>query len=280
MLRALSGLQVDRVWLDIEQGSTYWRGEQFNRDFVSRLISAGGNFPLGVYANWNSWREIMGRGFHQAMSLPLWYPHYQTSGQTFSDFQRFGGWTGPVARQFSESGRSCGIGYDVNWTPDLSVFLGGNRGGGSSQNPTPRPTPRPTPSPTTSPSVTPFAPRCLVATAGLNIRDAPNGRIVGSMVKGTRVQATGIASGWYKIPGGFSSASYLRPCSSPPSSSARMCARVNSNVRSAPSMQGRVLRVVTKHGPVQVLGRSGNWLRVRTASGVVGYSYRNLYVSC
>lgn len=75
LLQALSGVSYTRIWLDIEQASTYWRDVNFNRNFLSRLMAAAGSAPLGIYANWNGWREAMGTGFHAAQSLPLWYPH-------------------------------------------------------------------------------------------------------------------------------------------------------------------------------------------------------------
>ena len=198
-----------------------------------------------------------------------------SNGQTEADFQTFGGWQGGVARQFSESGRSCGISYDVNWTPDISIFLGN----GGSDRGTVSPPPRVTPTP--RPTTTPFSPRCVQARVGVNLRSSPNGRIIGSFRAGTQLQASGISNGWYKVPGGYSFANLFTQCSATrPTTSSRMCARVNSNVRSSASMNGKVVRIVPKGVAVTVLGRTGNWLRIQVPSGAIGFSFHNLYTTC
>jgi hypothetical protein len=72
--------------------------------------------PLRADSNWNSWSEIVGRGWTGASSLPIWYPHYDNR-PSFSDFQSFGGWSRPSIKQYSDTHSLCGVGVDSNWYP-------------------------------------------------------------------------------------------------------------------------------------------------------------------
>jgi len=67
----------------------------------------------GIYANWNSWSEIMCDSTEFA-NLPIWYPHYDNDA-SFSDFQAFGGWSKPNIKQFKGTTAFCGTSIDVNY---------------------------------------------------------------------------------------------------------------------------------------------------------------------
>ena len=72
----------------------------------------------GIYANWNSWSEIVGRdwSYPSSQGLPVWYPHYDDSA-SFSDFQAFGGWSKPNIKQYLGDKTSCSAGVDYNYYP-------------------------------------------------------------------------------------------------------------------------------------------------------------------
>ena len=64
----------------------------------------------------NMWSQIMGsagacNGFG---SIPLWYAHYDNN-PSFSDFQKFGGWTKPNMKQYEGDVTLCGAGVDYSW---------------------------------------------------------------------------------------------------------------------------------------------------------------------
>eukprot|EP00943_MAST-04B_sp_MAST-4B-sp1_P002110 g2110.t1 len=88
---------VGMLWYDIEPYS--WSKDlNANTIFLKRMIEAGKrlNVKAGIYSNWNSWAEIMGKdwSYPKSQGLQLWYPHYDGL-KSFSDFQSFGGWDTP-----------------------------------------------------------------------------------------------------------------------------------------------------------------------------------------
>jgi hypothetical protein len=50
--------------------------------------------------------------------MPIWYAHYDGE-PSFNDWQSFGGWSRPTAKQFSDQGHKCSANYDINWKPTL-----------------------------------------------------------------------------------------------------------------------------------------------------------------
>jgi GH25 family lysozyme M1 (1,4-beta-N-acetylmuramidase) len=83
-------------------------------DVVNRVKSHGKN--VGIYASRYMWQSIFG-SFTSCSSVgshPLWYAHYDNS-PSFSDFQSFGGWTKPHAKQYQGDTTLCGAGVDKNY---------------------------------------------------------------------------------------------------------------------------------------------------------------------
>ena len=110
---------ISTLWLDIE-GSQYWRlGRAGNFAFFRELIAECERLSLsyGVYTSVVQWNALFGNArLSNAHKIPLWYPHYDGIPD-FNDFRSFGGWTKPTIKQFSDQGRKCGVGYDINWRP-------------------------------------------------------------------------------------------------------------------------------------------------------------------
>eukprot|EP01090_Pellita_catalonica_P021240 TRINITY_DN7896_c0_g1_i1.p1 TRINITY_DN7896_c0_g1~~TRINITY_DN7896_c0_g1_i1.p1 ORF type:complete len:147 (+),score=17.87 TRINITY_DN7896_c0_g1_i1:220-660(+) len=113
-----NGIKYGRVWFDIEGAGTYWSGSTVaNANFFNSMAAEGSDlgWNMGVYANWNSWPQIMG-SLSKWSNLPIWYPDYDGI-PNFDDFQAFDGWTSPAMKQFSSSGSKCSSSYDINWYP-------------------------------------------------------------------------------------------------------------------------------------------------------------------
>ena len=51
---------------------------------------------------------------------------------------------------------------------------------------------------------------------------------------------------------------------------------MDSNIRAAPTMESGIIAVVKKGTKLERMGKSGNWLNVRLASGKVGYIHKSL----
>ena len=118
------GASCGMLWLDIEGSS--WKTASENQVFIKAMVDecAALGVQCGVYANWNSWSEIVGKSWSYPASkgLPVWYPHYDNS-PSFSDFESFGGWSKPNIKQYIGDHSSCGVGVDYNFYPsgdDLS----------------------------------------------------------------------------------------------------------------------------------------------------------------
>jgi len=83
---------------------------------VSGCTSAG--VRCGVYTSSTQWSPIMGT-YNGGSTMRLWYPRYQNPPQpNFNDFTAFGGWSTPWAKQYVGDTTICGVGADLNWTPN------------------------------------------------------------------------------------------------------------------------------------------------------------------
>ena len=77
---------------------------------------------LRLYSNHAEWGEYVFHGDYTACSQPakagwpLWYADYD-GAQNFNDFEAFGGWTKPVAKQYAGDKTVCGQDVDLNWEP-------------------------------------------------------------------------------------------------------------------------------------------------------------------
>jgi len=120
-LKACSGTPWSGfLWLDIE-GTTYWStstttNRQFFESMVSGCTSTG--IKCGVYTANTQWNPIMGT-YNGGSSMRLWYPRYQNPPQpNFNEYVAFGGWNTPFAKQYVGDTTLCGVGADLNWTPN------------------------------------------------------------------------------------------------------------------------------------------------------------------
>ena len=112
------GTNCGMLWLDIEGSS--WGPAAQNQAFIAAMVDqcTALSVKCGVYANWNSWGQIVGKSwsYPKSKGLPVWYPHYDNS-PSFADFQTFGGWSAPNIKQYLGDRTSCGVGVDYNWYP-------------------------------------------------------------------------------------------------------------------------------------------------------------------
>ena len=113
------GAKFGMLWYDIE-GTSWSSDKSANQAFIKAMVEEGKKLGVsaGIYANWNSWSEIVGRdwSYPSSQGLPVWYPHYDGSA-SFSDFQSFGGWSKPNIKQYLGDKTSCSAGVDYNYYP-------------------------------------------------------------------------------------------------------------------------------------------------------------------
>lgn len=127
-----AGVTPGRIWLDIESNPTprcAWRANHsencaYMEELVAAAAAAGGKW--GVYSSIHEWTSIMTTASEPTKctagaNLPLWYPHYEAKpNPSFSDFEPFGGWTKPAAKQYNDGGSTpggCGVSADNNYAP-------------------------------------------------------------------------------------------------------------------------------------------------------------------
>jgi GH25 family lysozyme M1 (1,4-beta-N-acetylmuramidase) len=111
------------VWIDVEDNPSTgcsWKGHTAasNCDFLMELIDGlkSKGKHVGVYTSQGEWSSVMGSqsACTKAAGEPLWYAHYDNS-KSFGDYHKIGGWSKPTMKQFSGTGKVCGVGADLNW---------------------------------------------------------------------------------------------------------------------------------------------------------------------
>ena len=84
---------------------------------INALSSAGK--PSGIFSSKFYWTNVMGGtyGCYYASVVPLWYANPSPSGDpSFSDFEAFGGWFNPSAKQYySNGGGMCGVSVNYDY---------------------------------------------------------------------------------------------------------------------------------------------------------------------
>jgi len=108
------------LWLDIEDTSYWTTNTTTNRNFFESMVSGcnSAGIRCGVYTSQSQWTPIMG-SYNGGSSMKLWYPRYQSPPQpNFNEFTPFGGWNTPFAKQYVGDTTLCGVGVDLNWTPN------------------------------------------------------------------------------------------------------------------------------------------------------------------
>ena len=130
------------------------------------------------------------------------------------------------------------------------------------------------------------------ATTDLNVRSGPGTKysIVGALAKNQQVTRIGKSGNWYKLlttdgSVAYASASYLKLYKSSTASAekeeevssacAYYYATTGLNVRKGPGTNYKIVGELEKGDRVAYLGKSGNWYKVRTNRGVVGYCYKS-----
>ena len=116
----------------------------------------------------------------------------------------------------------------------------------------------------------------------LNVRSGPStgNRILGTATKGKTFTALDSENGWYKIQyngtkTGWVSGKYVKTIyeSGNSEDTVKNTADEFLNVRSGKGMSYNVITTIGKDDTATLLSSSGNWWKVKTKSGVVGYSY-------
>ena len=126
MLGNLSGFD-GKVWLDVEDNPSpgcSWTAAPpaqqcvFLRELVAILQQQA--VSVGVYSNAHEWASTVGAdcALQGEYALDLWYAHYDNSSSC-GDFAPFGGWTAPVAKQWTDTAGSaaiaaCGVSLDTS----------------------------------------------------------------------------------------------------------------------------------------------------------------------
>lgn len=122
MIKGLGNAKYSSIWLDIETntspGCGWSQNFALNCEFTARLADAAAKSgkKIGIYASNHMWGVIMGGAdrCNKFMQLPLWYAHYDNV-INFSDFQPFGGWTKPHAKQYKGTTALCNASVDLNY---------------------------------------------------------------------------------------------------------------------------------------------------------------------
>lgn len=110
-----NNLKVGFIWLDIEKGSGDWPGSKnTNRLNLEVLLKQAKKYTknVGVYSNYYAWEDMFGLDYKtDTTGLKLWYSRYNS--KDCSDFQAFGGWTKPYAKQYQgDVTQPCGVDHD------------------------------------------------------------------------------------------------------------------------------------------------------------------------
>lgn len=109
------------LWLDIE-GSEYWYSStSSNKDFYESMVDQCKSKAkkCGIYSSSSQWSAIFGStSYSYGSNLPLWYAHYDGNAN-FNDFTKFGGWSSPHAKQYSNTATVCSVGVDKNYAPNF-----------------------------------------------------------------------------------------------------------------------------------------------------------------
>jgi GH25 family lysozyme M1 (1,4-beta-N-acetylmuramidase) len=113
-----------RLWLDVE-GTQYWLGSTSkNQAFYKSLVDACKSQvgKCGIYCSQSQWSALFGSSYVYGNDLPVWYAHYDGVA-SFSDWSThtFGGWKTPYAKQYDGTTTVCGMGVDLNYSPNFAA---------------------------------------------------------------------------------------------------------------------------------------------------------------
>ncbi|HEX2927578.1 MAG TPA: SH3 domain-containing C40 family peptidase [Ruminiclostridium sp.] len=113
----------------------------------------------------------------------------------------------------------------------------------------------------------------------LNLRKSPDtsSKILDQLTKGERMSLIGSSHGWYKVSEngktGWVSAEYvsLKKGSQSSSSHTSTLTGNNINLRKGPGISHGIVKKLSKNDKLLILKTSGNWYKVRTSDGSIGW---------
>ena len=122
LINGIKGVEYNRIWIDVETNQSpncgWTKDYEANCNFMKSLVSAikATGKEVGIYASHYMWTSIFGSADNCAAfsTIPLWYAHYDHT-PSFTDFQAFGGWKTPYAKQYAGTTSMCGGSVDLNF---------------------------------------------------------------------------------------------------------------------------------------------------------------------
>lgn len=80
---------------------------------MQRAIDRVGIERVGIYSMATMWNRIA-CNTSLYNTTQLWWAHW-SGGESFADYQVFGGWAVPLAKQYADSGPGCYVDVDMDW---------------------------------------------------------------------------------------------------------------------------------------------------------------------
>lgn len=112
-----NGVEVDMVWLAIDNPQDWFSHATLNQKFFDALILAvvKSGWRIGIYSSRVRWEAVFGTMFTKGGQYPLWYSGRNAS-ITFGDFIPFGGFRFPRMKQYSKaSDVQCDVMVNTNF---------------------------------------------------------------------------------------------------------------------------------------------------------------------
>lgn len=118
-------LPVGRLWIDLEEHPPSGQSVSTTVKLIGEAFNRCGSFPCGVYTRKDWWEKYTGNTTAFS-AYPLWYARYSCpANTTFNDYDPFGGWTAPVAKQYDD-GKCPGFPYLCGTPSDRNTMYLGN----------------------------------------------------------------------------------------------------------------------------------------------------------
>eukprot|EP01084_Bolivina_argentea_P235815 396682_1 len=123
-----SNAVYNMIWLDIEQNpdkKCSWSqyDDTTSCNFLLELAETGISMgkQVGIYSSHGEWDGLVFSSVSacsQASKYPLWYAHYDKN-PSFDDWpqEKFGGWSTPTIKQYTDDVKYCGTGFDGDYRP-------------------------------------------------------------------------------------------------------------------------------------------------------------------
>lgn len=107
-------VEIDRLWIDV--GGRWTNDSELNVLFLESLIQPLESYGVkfGISTNRYRWTKFMNNTTKFSVNAPLWYSNPDDE-KSFDDFQPFGGWMGPLMKQYRVDVKECGVVFDRNF---------------------------------------------------------------------------------------------------------------------------------------------------------------------